>query len=325
MRLKIMPVLLLGIFLSSNAYSRTCHYTCTPPTCYPYDDPITWNHTTNNPDNVPPGMNPDGSFLVDSETAATFGKLHPEAWDHNPSTPRSEKTQRALDAARIVLFQNVSQITRLPGFARTYVSLDGRLGPDGSQLPVVFVGIDDRNNPKIRADAAAQASETVKGMPVSLQFYSEFKPFDAKDLADTVKDTEDQNCTPPSDAELHPDQALYNADAAAAQAVITTNLSTLKAIPGYAQSSTSLDSKERIGPNGVTITVIVVQIDDLDGPDNCADSVDVGGTGKSSRDVFGQGIRRSNKAIRKAAAVAAPASLGNIPVELMFYSDIVAE
>jgi hypothetical protein len=316
MKLKFIPLIpvLMFVLFSSGARSRTCHYTCTPPTCYPYDDPSTWNDTTNNPDNIPPGMNPDGSFLVDSATAERFGTLHPEAWDYNPSTPRSEKTYRALDAARVVLSENVSEIVRLPGFARTYVSLDGRLGPDGSPLPVVFVGIDDRRNSNIRTTAAEQAPKTVKGIPVSLQFYSEFKPIDrtSKDPSDRDGATDPQDCTPPSDAELYPDDALYDADDRAAQAVLAANLSEIQAIPGYSQWHTRLDAKGRIGPDGLTITIIVVYIDDLEGPDNCAYPTDV------ARHL----AVRCNKAIRKAALAAAPASLGGIPLELEFYSDI---
>jgi hypothetical protein len=322
MGLKFMPVLLCGMLLSSNAYSETCHYTCTPPSCYPYDAPDTWNNTTNNPANVPPGMNPDGSFQVDEETARKFAELHPDAWDHNPSTPRSEKTELALDAARIVLFQNKSQITKLSGFARTYVSLDGRLGPDGSPQPVVFVGIDDRDNPEIHTAAAEQAPKIIQGIPVSLQFYSEFKPFETKDLTN-AQGGNDQNCTPPSDAELHPDTAEYEADDTKARAVLSANLARLQAIPGYTQSYTSLDAKERRKSDGLLITVIVVGIDDNDGPDNCADQNEFSRTPKPPFGVGRPRIRRCNKAIQKAALAAAPASLGGLPIELEFYSGFI--
>jgi hypothetical protein len=305
MKLKFIPILLLVLLLTINAHSRTCHYTCMPPSCYPYDDPATWNDTTNNPDNVPAGMNPDGSFLVDSETAQN---ADPRDWDYNPSTPGSEKTRRALDAARIILSRKVAQIAKLPGFARTYVSLDGRLGADGSQQPVVFVAIDDRGKPALRNAAEAQAPKMLGDLPVSLQFYSYFKPFQESSNGPPHRDGSfynDQNCTPPTEAELNPDQAAYAAHDVAAQAVLTANLATLRAIPGYANSQTSLDVKDRTGPDGLSISIILVSIDDLNGSDDCT------------------GVR-CNKAIRKAARAAAPASIGGVPVELLFFSDIRA-
>lgn len=75
----------------------------------------------------------------------------------------------------MILLKNRSQITALPGYAVSYTDWDdkGRKGADGLIIPVIIVQINDIGTPSARAQAIAQCPTTMRGIPVTLEFYSD--------------------------------------------------------------------------------------------------------------------------------------------------------